>query len=183
MLGVRFHPFGAQPLLKLAMDEIAGATIDLVDLLGAPAREAIERLIGASAPAARFDVVESLLLRLAGSAAPADPLTQAFVGMMTALHGNVPVHQVAARLRVSPRHLNRTLRRHVGLAPKALARILRLQHTLGEVGSGRAATLTDAAYSAGYFDQAHFIRDFQDVCGVSPGAFLGEPHALSDGFR
>ncbi len=182
MLGVRFHPFGAQPLLKIAMDEIAGETVDATDLFGASALHTVERLMEADGVEPRFDVVESFLLRLTCGEAAVDPLARSSIEALTMSHGSIPVHRLAAQMHVSPRHLNKMLRRHVGLGAKSFARIVRLQFALASIRGGSASTLTDAACAAGYFDQAHFIRDFRVFCGANPRAYLGERHALAEAF-
>ena len=71
------------------------------------------------------------------------------------------------------RHLERQFLDLVGVSPKRFARIVRLQHALqmleqSDVGAKGAMT----AAACGYADQAHFIRECQDVCGHSPGMHL-----------
>ncbi len=182
MLGVRSHPFGTQPLLKLPMDSLAGETVNAADLLGSAAADTVERLMTAGGVEARFDVVESFLLQLLHRANAVDPLARASIDALTTSHGAVAVHRLAADLQVSPRHLNRVLRRQVGLGAKSFARIMRLQFAPKAVRNGEATTLTDAACAAGYFDQAHFIRGFRAFCGTSPGRLIGERHVLADAF-
>jgi AraC-like DNA-binding protein len=43
-------------------------------------------------------------------------------------------------------------------------------------------TLTELAYENGYYDQAHFIRDFREFTGVSPGDFFADNLKLSSLF-
>lgn len=172
MLGVRFHPYGAHPLLEVSMDEIAERTVDLTDLAGPRARALVERLREAGDHETRFALAEGFLLALLDHARDPDSLTRRAVGLLAAAEGGTSVRDVARALAVSERHLNRRLHRHVGLSAKSLARILRLQRALRAVRSGEAATLTDAASAAGYFDQAHFIKDFRAFCGTTPSRFL-----------
>ena len=63
---------------------------------------------------------------------------------------------------ISPRRF----REHVGLPPKALARILRFERAAERLRGG--ADLSDAALDSGYYDQAHFNRDFKAFAGVTP---------------
>jgi AraC-like DNA-binding protein len=64
-------------------------------------------------------------------------------------------------------HLARVLRQRVGLAPKQLARVARLQRATLHL-QGRQRTLADAAAALGYFDEAHMARDFRQLAGVTP---------------
>ncbi|MDX5378436.1 MAG: helix-turn-helix domain-containing protein, partial [Halomonas sp.] len=71
------------------------------------------------------------------------------------------------------RRLERLFQRHVGLTPKHYARLLRVAHSRELIKQGEAtASLTDTAFAAGYFDQAHFIHDFKAVTDYTPGGYL-----------
>jgi AraC-like DNA-binding protein len=67
----------------------------------------------------------------------------------------------------------------VGLTPKRFERVRRLQRAMNRLGS---SNLADVAAEAGYFDQAHFTRDFREFTGQTPSQFLSQPHAISDFF-
>ena len=56
-------------------------------------------------------------------------------------------------------------RRHVGVSPKQLARVARLQRTLLALHDVPLAQLASAA---GYYDQAHMTNDFSELAGVTP---------------
>jgi AraC-like DNA-binding protein len=70
----------------------------------------------------------------------------------------------------SRRHLATVTNRELGLAPKALARVLRFGRAYAM--RDRAATQGWAAVAAecGYYDQAHLIRDFHAFAGTTPSA-------------
>jgi AraC-like DNA-binding protein len=84
----------------------------------------------------------------------------------------MPVADVADRVGISHGHLNREFSRVVGLTPRAVTRLLRLQHMLGELDVERRIVWTDVAAELGWFDQAHFIRDFKRHTGVTPSDYL-----------
>ena len=180
MLGIRFHPAGARALAKMPMDRAAGETIDVTDLVGAAGRRMVERVCEAATAAGRIAVVEAFLRSLCRDARQPNTLARAAIAALTRSHGRASVRQLAAGLDISERQLNRTLRREVGLGAKSYGRIVRLQYALDRIRHDRDSTLTRIAAAAGYFDQAHFIKDFRSFCGVSPGAFLTQRHALME---
>ena len=50
-------------------------------------------------------------------------------------------------------------------------RVRRFQEVVRRVASNRPIDWTDLALSCGYFDQAHFIRDFKAMVGTTPHAY------------
>jgi AraC-like DNA-binding protein len=66
----------------------------------------------------------------------------------------------------SARHLRRLFQRHVGCSPSAFLQLSRLARSLRLMNTSRS--LTAIAHEAGYFDQAHFCRDFKTLSGITP---------------
>jgi AraC-like DNA-binding protein len=79
---------------------------------------------------------------------------------------------------VSHKHFIHEFRRHVGLTPKVFCRIRRFQEVLARIQAQKQVNWIDIAYACGYYDQAHFIRDFQAFSGLNPSAYVGR--ALED---
>lgn len=69
---------------------------------------------------------------------------------------------------LSERSLQRLFHRCVGISPKAVIRRIRLVEAAGALERRTEGSLTELALRLGYFDQAHFIRDFKAVVGVAP---------------
>jgi AraC-like DNA-binding protein len=85
---------------------------------------------------------------------------------------------------LAERSLQRLFHRCVGLSPKAVIRRIRLVEAAGALEARSAGSLAELALQLGYFDQAHFIRDFKSVVGVPPRthrhrAALDEPVRVS----
>jgi AraC-like DNA-binding protein len=84
----------------------------------------------------------------------------------------VRVDQVAAEGAMTVRSLQRLFAAYVGLTPKAVLARYRLQDAAAAIDAGEVADLAGLAASLGWFDQAHFSRDFRAVIGVPPSAYL-----------
>lgn len=80
----------------------------------------------------------------------------------------VRVEDLAARLSLSVRTLQRLTRRHVGLPPAAMIRRRRLQEAAARVRSDPSADLASIAADLGYADHAHLTHDFRAVLGMAP---------------
>jgi transcriptional regulator GlxA family with amidase domain len=84
----------------------------------------------------------------------------------------VRVDQVAALGSMSVRSLQRLFAAFVGVSPKAVLARYRLQDAAATIDAGEVDDLADLATSLGWFDQAHFSRDFRAMVGVPPSAYL-----------
>jgi transcriptional regulator GlxA family with amidase domain len=91
----------------------------------------------------------------------------------------VRVEQVAALGTMSVRSLQRLFAAYVGVSPKAVLARYRLQDAAALIDSGEADDLAGLATSLGWFDQAHFSRDFRAVVGVTPSAYLRQARTLT----
>jgi len=134
---------------------------------------------GLSAMADLEDDAEALqeitlrLRELIARAAPLDTVVMAAVSRIIRSRGDVRIADLAEG-GLSLRQLRRRFQTAVGLSPKELARIRRLR------ASAAAAVVEELSWcevtaDAGYADQAHLVREFRDLLGVTPGAF--EQHA------
>jgi AraC-like DNA-binding protein len=158
-------PLGAERLFRMPMGELANGGADLADLLPR-AGELAERLYETPGWPARLSLLEAYIARRVEDAPrPSRELEWSWQRLL-ASDGAVPVESLAREVGWSRRHLASRFREHVGLPPKALARILRFERAAERLRRG--ADLVDAALDSGYYDQAHFNRDFKAFAGVTP---------------
>ena len=76
--------------------------------------------------------------------------------------------ELAARLGVTPRSLERTLRDYLGLTPKWLIECRRLQAAAVALHAHPETDLTSLAVDLGFADYAHFSRRYRAVLGETP---------------
>ncbi|WP_233606696.1 helix-turn-helix transcriptional regulator [Micromonospora sp. Llam0] len=86
-------------------------------------------------------------------------------------HAVLRVEDVAARLHVSTRTVQRLARRHVGLSPLTMIRRRRLQEAAQLLRTDPATDLAGLAARLGYADQAHLATEFRTVLGFTPTAY------------
>ena len=75
---------------------------------------------------------------------------------------------LAARLGVSPRSMERLVRAHIGVTPKWLIECRRLQHAATTLFTAPETDLSVLAADLGYTDYPHFSRQYQRVLGETP---------------
>lgn len=164
-------PLGARRFFGLPMGEITGQVVELEDLIGGPAaRELAERLATAPDWPARLDLFERAIARRVLAAPPVPTELEWAWRRLLETDGSVPVTDLAAELGRSRRHLAVRFREELGMTPKALARLLRFERAVQRLRAGDE--LGDLALDAGYYDQAHFNRDFRAFAGTTPTEYL-----------
>jgi len=179
VVGIRFWPGGAALLLCAPLSEVRDSAADCADLGIRFGFDTIDRL-ALKTDQERVAILERVLLARLGSAA-GDPAVHRAQHVIMRSGGMIRVQALAEQAGISMRHLQRRFQRHVGLEPKTLARLVRLQRALALAQQERA-TLARVAAMAGYADQAHFSREFGEIAGVSPTEFFRGEHALNDLF-
>jgi AraC-like DNA-binding protein len=177
-LELRLTPLGTRRLLGLPLHELANGTYPLEELLpgvgalGARVRET-------ESWDERFDLVEAFLAGRLADTTPAPGELEWAWRQLVRSGGRVRVRSIAADLDWSPRLLIERFRDHVGLPPKAAARVIRLDRAVSALRSG-TPRIADVAAACGYADQAHLGRELRELGGVTP-AQLVRGNFLPDG--
>lgn len=167
---VRFRPGAAACVFGDEMQHFADANIELDDVVGAPARDRLQdALRGAPDAAGRLDIIEGFLLPRMRYAA--DPRVMQAIAALHRTPGR-PIGAIARATGLSARQLERGFPRTAGASPKQMARTLRAERAIAARHHG--AAWADIALACGFTDQAHMIRDFRGLSGMTPDRFMRE---------
>lgn len=167
IFGVELLPGSIPALFGMPATELTGAFAELGSVLGKTGDQWQRRMLSAAGNGERAQLAGEFLSALAPGrhaaivAAAAREL--AFGGM------DEGIDALAQRFNTSRRQFERTFRNGTGLSPGTYGRILRFERAVGKIPGNRR--LTDVALDSGYYDQAHFIRDFRELAGMSPGQY------------
>jgi AraC-like DNA-binding protein len=81
------------------------------------------------------------------------------------------LRELASRLGVSHKQMIARFDCRVGLTPKFTSRILRFRQSLTAAYNAPTPDWSDLAAACGYYDQAHFIHEFQQFAGMAPSDY------------
>ncbi len=171
VIGIHFRPGGAFPFLKLPADELQNRHIALDDLWGSRAGELRERVLAASTPECKVQVLERFLMAQAFKPLRRHPA----VGFALREFHRPEIPAVAAvtdQIGLSSRRFVQVFSEEVGLSPKLFSRVRRFQQVLQIIHCARDVDWVEIALGCGYFDQAHFIHDFKEFSGINPTTYL-----------
>ena len=86
-------------------------------------------------------------------------------------HGQIQVREAARQTGYSERHLNRLFHEQIGTNIKNYARLVRFNYVLKHIQKSQCS-FAAVSQQTGYFDQAHFDKDFKSISGVTPQIYL-----------
>ncbi|MFJ9866113.1 helix-turn-helix domain-containing protein [Streptomyces sp. NPDC101165] len=171
---VTLAPWAAQRLLVgTTLGELTDGVADPAEVLGQRFHRLGEMLEAAPCWQDRFALLDRSLLRWTADSGPSREPSPAVLhawDILTRTSGAVSIREVAARTGWGLRHLETRFREQIGLAPKGLARVLRLNRAICMLSRGRRQA--DTALDCGLYDQSHLAREFKAMTGMPPGRFL-----------
>ena len=180
VVGVRFRPGGLTALTGCAATAWTDRVVAARSVLPVELCSALADPDLAAAPDEWSAVAEAGLLALP---AGTDPRYDEFLALVTdMLHDRslLTVADVVGRHGLTPRTLQRLFNHYVGVGPKWVLARYRMHDVVTELDDGYAGTMADLAHRYGWYDQAHFTRNFTALVGVTPGRYRGR-HTQPDG--
>lgn len=174
--GVKFKPGGFQPFLGRAVAAIADQRIAVAALFGASGAQLVRQVRACDgAAAARAGEMSALAQEfLLARLPPPDAEAQRVAQLVAAIAGDpalLTVEALAAQAGINKRALQRLFQQYAGVGPKWVIKRYRMHEAVAQLQSGAAPELAQLALDLGYFDQAHFIREFTALIGKPPGAY------------
>jgi AraC-like DNA-binding protein len=180
VLGIKFHPTGIWKLFGIDMSLLTNQTADLDEFLEGAAGKLIDELRQSPDNNHRVLVIETFLLsrqKIELRKSEIDPV-------ITAIHnskGQISIQEVADTYKLSLRKIERLFKQHVGVSAKLYSRLIRFAHIYKMIQKPEL-TKAEATYLSGYFDQAHFNKEFKEFAGESPEDHFLQNHPFSNFF-
>jgi AraC-like DNA-binding protein len=171
-MGVLFKPGGAYPFLDAPAGELQNLNVPLDALWGSEAQDLRDRLQEATTPDSRFQVLEECLLGRVNLSRERHPAVTLALRAFQAVPQVQTIAEVAKDSGLSQKWFIESFRAHVGLTPKLYCRLRRFQRALALIGRRQQLDWAHLALTCGYFDQAHFIRDFRAFSDICPSKYL-----------
>jgi AraC-like DNA-binding protein len=172
MIGIRFRPGGAYPFFSFPISELNDSVIDLDLIWGRLVNEIRDQLLEVDSPEARFLLLESFLLGQVRRSLEANRLITFAVQQLQQSPQFLAIRDLANTVGITQKHLISQFEKVVGLRPKTFARISKFQKVLTTIEQQKKVEWSGIAYDCGYYDQAHFIKEFHAFSGLNPSAYL-----------
>jgi AraC-like DNA-binding protein len=171
VFGVKFRPGGFASFSGRSARPLRDRTLPAAEVLS----PAVVEGLGVLGPQVSGDEcrrrVDEVLGRPGRTPEPAYEELLAVVAAMLEDRSLVRVAQVEERCGIDRRRLQRLFERYVGVSPKWTLARYRIHDAVADLDAGFTGSLADLANRYGWFDQAHFTREFTELIGVPPGSY------------
>ena len=174
--GIHFHPAGVSAFVAGDLGRFVNRIVPLALALGGDLAAVAARLRTARTPERRVAILEDFLRirRRPHDEAMADASRR----LLEATDA-VDIEAMAREFGLSDRQFRRRFEAAVGLGPKRFARIVRFQRVFEQRLEHDARAWSEVALDCGYYDQAHFNRDFRAFAGVRPRDLIKDADPLT----
>ena len=179
IVAARFLPEGLTPFLTIPISALENKAVNLAGVFGEKGAMLERNVIAAGDHQQQIRVIEEFLLSWLADPQIMDTITKACVKAIFQSQGQLTVSGLAGKMNINRRNMERKFRAAVGMSPKQLSKVVRLQAALKMLEQKKFTRLTSLAYENGYYDQAHFIKDFKEFTGMSPKLFFADNLKLS----
>jgi AraC-like DNA-binding protein len=181
-LEMQLSILGARLFIGAPLRELKNRAVSLDDVFGGDGRRLPLQLFDAPTWEARFTILDRALASRILSAKAPPPAVLWTWRRLVETGGRVPIATVVGETGFSQKHVIAQFQQEIGLSPKTLARVLRFGRAIRMIKRGGAPRLADIAHVCGYYDQAHFSRDFHGFAGVTPGELIRSQRPDVGGF-
>lgn len=171
---ILFQPAGFHRLVGVDMASLVNRDPAAADVLGRHASLLLrDAVLSATDFPSRVAAAEQCIGRMLDGRPPIDAIDHAS-RLLAATRGRIRIDTLAERAGLGPRQFQRQFTRQVGLSPKLYARTVRFETALAARRRAPATSWTDIVHEAGYFDQAHFVRECRALTGSPPSRFIDD---------
>lgn len=172
----RFYPYGFAAFATTAINNLVNKETPIHLIFGEKAsRELEEKIVNAPDTQSRIKITEEFLSSKLENKSTIDSIVKATIDTLLKTNGSTHIKSILNDGGLSKRRqLERKFLKEVGLSPKQLGKVIRLQAALKMLLNQSSESMTAIAYESDYYDQAHFIKDFKKFTGTNPKAFLGD---------
>lgn len=170
LLVTRFHPYASSVFFPNQVSSFTNDSIDLYDILGEEAIQLYDHMIKQHSLEKKIEILEAFLVqRLINNKKNHHnlKLIECLCNHIYQNSESFNIEKLASHYGFSKRHVQRLFLDLVGVAPQRFFSMQRFNKGLALMQASNAS-LTSIAHECGYYDQAHFIKEFKSYTGITP---------------
>jgi AraC-like DNA-binding protein len=171
VFGIKFRPGAFYPFYRAPVAALTDRAISLDAVFGAAGTDYERRVLACASVDEMIDCAEQFLRARLPAPDEHIALINSVVEQIAADRAIIRVAEIADRIGVSQRTLQRLFGQYVGVGPKWVIKRYRLLEAADQLAHNATIDVPGLAQALGYFDQAHFINDFRATVGSTPAEY------------
>lgn len=181
--GIKFFPHSFSTFTHEPIFHLKDQSINVCNLLGSAFVRAVDQVYQKPEFTCFVREMESFFIKrlMDTTLVRSYLLVDRVVQKLFVQQGTINIDTLAKRQGISERYLQQAFKRHTGLTPGQLWKMIRFQRSLQYLNKSQES-ITDIAYKCGYYDHAHFTRDFKALAGITPSRYSSTQFPLNHFF-
>ena len=171
VFGIKFKPGGFYPFLKSPISKLTDRTLRVGEVFDIDDKALEDAVLSLDDNEAKITLVENFLRKHLPERDENIPLVNQIVDCVINDRHVLKVDDLVALIGIQKRTLERLFSQYVGVSPKWVIQHTRIQEAAEQLAANPVGDCSQMALALGYFDQAHFIKDFKAVIGTTPAEY------------
>lgn len=180
IVGIVFKPAALATLFQMPVYEYVEERVDLYKVFRKEIIDQVKTQLPAAETEQKILLVEEFIMRQFNSQKPEPDYIDHAANMIVEKNGMLQVADLLKDSFMSRRTFERKFFQKVGLSPKYYARIRRIGYLCNLIAGKRKVDWAKIFYECEFYDQAHFIKDFEEFTGRTPQQYLKENTELAN---
>ncbi|OBZ11327.1 helix-turn-helix domain-containing protein [Bacillus sp. FJAT-26390] len=177
VFGVKFQPGGFYPFVLSPLSSLTDQALSVEAVFGTDAARYEQELHSTTDIARKIALTEALFLSCLPKNDDAITHINQIITRIQEDRELTKVEQICELFAINKRKLQRLFNQYVGISPKWVIKLYRLQNAAEAIDSGSHHDPLKLSADLGYYDQSHFIKDFKSIIGKTPDVYA-KPAAL-----
>ncbi|RIA08658.1 AraC family transcriptional regulator [Flavobacteriaceae bacterium MAR_2010_72] len=174
MLVISFKSGGVFPFINQSVEAFNNSVVAANTVFGDEILDLRQRLINEIDPDNKIEMAKKWLESRLNEVSFEGEIIQHFVSQIQKSSENINLTELAKKSGYSQKQFIHLFKKYVGLTPKQFHRIVRFNEILNAIFNKERVDWAAFANEFGYYDQAHFIRDFQAFSGHNPKQYIDD---------
>lgn len=172
VFGIKFKPGGFYPFIKKPVSSLTGQSIGTAEVLNLDPVDMEDAILTQHEPEHRIAVAEKMLLPHLPAPDESVIHINHIIDRISENPELTSVEQICEFTHLSKRTLQRMFSQYVGVHPKWVIKLYRLQHAAEMMDYRTHEDLLKLSVDLGYYDQSHFNKDFKSIVGKTPEEYM-----------
>ncbi len=169
-VGIRFKPAGASVFFDMPLHEFKDQRVSMRDLNSIQFENLYDQISQHKSLRAKVSIIEKVLHKIRRADGIISTRLLSAIHHLKESQGQIALDSLSQRLNMSQRNLQRLFNAQLGMTAGEYTKICRAEQARTLLKKTKLP-LAEAAYKLGYYDQAHFIKSFKSVVGITPGQY------------